>query len=349
MFPMLYFVVPGSLSLRTGGYHYDRRIIERLRARGMTVEVIELGGAYPFPSDSDRVFAARKFAAIPDSACVVIDGLAFGAIPEIAKKERERLRLIALVHHPLADETGLSDDLRRSLTDAETRALACSRRIIVTSAFTRHRLAAFGAAPEKVWVVEPGVEPAALAAGWEGGGFRLLCPASYTPRKGHSDLLKAVSEVADLDWTLKCVGDQTLDPAHFARLMELRDALGLAGRVSFDNRVDDAELNAIYAVSDAIVLASHYEGYGMVVTEALMRGLPVVTTTGGALAETLPKGAGLASPPGDVAAFSRNLRTLLGDPSAYRHLREAARGVRGELPNWTDSAEAFARALDGAI
>jgi hypothetical protein len=115
----IYFIVPGSLAIRTGGYAYDRRIIEHLRAGGWTVEPIELGGNFPNPDDKTRAKAEKIFATIPNQARVVVDGLAFGALPEIAEKEHSRLVLIGLVHHPLADETGIADDLRQELMRSE--------------------------------------------------------------------------------------------------------------------------------------------------------------------------------------------------------------------------------------
>jgi glycosyltransferase involved in cell wall biosynthesis len=339
------FVVPGSLNIRTGGYNYDRKIIEGLKARGRDVGVIELGGNYPAPNKADRDLAQAAFTAIPDGALVVVDGLAFGVLPEIAEKEGKRLRLIALVHHPLAEETGLNDEIRATLAESETRALASARAVIASSAFTRDRLADYGVAPGRIRVVFPGTDKAPLAMGRVGGEMQILCPASYFPRKGHSDLFKALAPLKDLSWRLTCVGEKDLNPTHFAALKTLRNSLGLSGRVDLKDRVADEELNRLYAVSDLVALASLYEGFGMVVTEALMRGLPVVTTTGGALKDTLSLGAGLACAPGDVNALTENLRTVLTDRTAYERLRDGARAARETLPGWEDSAAAFDDAL----
>lgn len=341
----IYFVVPGSLSIRTGGYNYDRKIIEGLRARGTAVELVELGGHYPDASEEDRAAAGRLFASIPDGTPTIVDGLAFGALPEIAEKEQARLRLVALVHHPLADEAGLSKSTRARLIESEMRALRRACGIIVTSAYTKRRLAEYGVAPERVSVVMPGTDEAAIAKGSGGEGLSILCPASYIPRKGHADLFHALSGLENLSWRLLCVGEKSLAPDHFASLCALCVSLGLSDRIEMRNQVADAELNRLYAVSDLVALASLYEGFGMVVTEALMRGLPVVTTTGGALADTLPAGAGLASAPGDIDALRENLRIVLTDRAAYARLREGARAARDALPRWSEAVAAFETAL----
>ena len=345
----IYFIVPGSLAIRTGGYAYDRRIIEHLRAGGWTVEPIELGGNFPNPDDKTRAKAEKIFATIPNQARVVVDGLAFGALPEIAEKEHSRLVLIGLVHHPLADETGIADDLRQELMRSEALTLGFAKQAIVTSKFTRRRLVQLGISPEKIFVVEPGVAPAPLAGRRDGNGreraIQMFCPASYIVRKGHADLLFALSGLTDLPWHLICVGNSELDTRCFAGLCALREELGLAERVELRAEVDDRELESLYAASDLIVLASHYEGFGMVVTEAIARGLPIVTTTGGALAETLPEGAGLASPPGDIDALMISLRRILKDKNLFAGLSKGAQTARGRLRTWEDASRAFAAVL----
>lgn len=341
----VYFVVPGALATRTGGYGYDRRIVEGLRALGRTVEVVELAGAYPFPSDDDRARADDAFSALPLNATAIADGLAYDALPEVAKKHSKRLHLIALIHHPLADETGLSTLRRAQLAKSETRALAVAHRIIATSAFTACRLADYGVGDEKIRVVAPGTDPAPLSKGSGNTAPVLLCAASLIIRKGHADLFHALAALKRFPWRLICVGETGLDPQNAAAVRTLRDELGLAHRIDMREAVSEEELARLYDGADLVVLPSLYEGFGMVVTEAIARGLPVVTTTGGALAETLPPGAGLASPPGDVAGLRENLRQVILDLELRMRLAAGARAARNGLPSWQDAARAFDAAL----
>ncbi len=345
----LIFVVPGSLAIRTGGYAYDRKIIENLRKSGWSVEAIELGGGFPNPNQKTLAKTEKLISNIPDGALVIVDGLAFGVLPEIAAREHLRLKLVALVHHPLADETGLGDEQRTDLRRSEMRALDFAHHVVVTSNFTRRRLVEYGVDEKKITAVEPGVDAAQLSKGREGAAqdtpMQMLCPASYIPRKGHANLLRALSELKELPWKLICAGNTKLDRRCHTEICALREAAGLKNQVELRDEVNDGELDRLYSASDLVVLASHYEGFGMVVTEAVARGLPVITTTGGALAETLPHGAGLASPPGDINALKNNLTCVLTDEAAYARLLEGARIARGSLRTWSEASRAFAQAL----
>ena len=345
----VYFVVPGSLSTRTGGYIYDRRIIEGLRALGGTVTLISLPGTYPFLDEADIAKAHDAFVAIPNGAAVVVDGLAFGALPHIAEQHAGRLQLVALVHHPLADETGLSSQVAARLFASEERALRSARRVIVTSEYTARRLDTFAVSPDAIAVCVPGVDPAPLARGSGSDHVVLLCPASLTPRKGHAILFAALADLHDLDWRLLCAGNTGLDPMHRDKLAALRLELGLAERIEMCGEADEAELASLYDGADLLVLASHYEGYGMVISEALARGLPMVTTTGGALSDTVPSSAALRVPPGDAAAFREALRSAISDPNLRGQLAVGARAARAGLLDWNESARGFARALFGSL
>jgi glycosyltransferase involved in cell wall biosynthesis len=341
----LAFVLPGPLNRRTGGSIYDRKVVDGLRAQGYDVDVVELSGAYPFPSDAVRREAGEKFARIDDGTTTIVDGLAFGVLPEVAEREGRRLRLVALVHHPLADETGLRGSERDALMESEKSALEHAQVVIVTSNFTRRRLLDYCVAPERVHVILPGADPAPLAERNLERDLVLLCPASLIPRKGHSELFRALAGVADLKWRLICAGKTELDAACAANVRSLADELGIGPRVTFLGEVGEAEMGRLYAEADLLVLASHYEGYGMVVGEAIARGLPVVTTTGGALCETLPEGAGLACEPGDVRGLCENLRRVLSDRMLYERLALGARAARNTLPSWDDAARDFAKVL----
>lgn len=350
MMAPLTLIVAGDPDQLTGGYVYDARIVAALRARGHRVEVVGLPGRFPVPDDLARQSMARALAALPDGARVAIDGLAMGGLPEEIAPHADRLVIIALVHHPLADETGLDDSTRRHLHDSETRALALARRVIVTSAWTARGLDRFGVEASRLRVVEPGVEPAPLAASAldleSPGPRRLLCVATLIPRKGHDVLLEALSGLRESDWTLEAVGSHARDPAHAARLFSAARRLGLEERILWAGEQDAKGLAAAYHRAELFVLPSRYEGYGMVVTEALSRGLPVLTTTGGALVDTLPTQAGLAVPPDDAAALADALAAWLDDAELRRRLRRGAREARHGLADWQQAGDRFLDALD---
>lgn len=346
-------IVPGDPDQRTGGYLYDRCIVAELRRLGRAVRVVGLDGRFPLADATAAAAMEATLATLPDAAAVVIDGLALGAVPEAVSRHAERLDLSGLVHHPLADETGLSPAERERLLDSERRALALCRRIIVTSAFTARRLGELGLDARQAFVVEPGVEAAALApaarARLAGTGEpveqQLLCVASLTPRKGQDVLLEALAGLPRQGWHCRLSGDDRRDPAFAARLRRQLHALDLAGRVTLAGERDAAELAADYDWATVCVLPSHYEGYGMVVSEALARGLPMISTTGGALADTLPAGAGLRVPPNDPGALQDALLRWLNEPALRRELTASAAARRDRLPDWAESARRFNAAL----
>jgi hypothetical protein len=159
------FLIPGDLESRTGGYGYDRRLIDELRRLEWAVDVRRLDGSYPFPAAAAKTEARAILAECADGAVVVVDGLAFGAMADEAEQERHRLRLVALVHHPLATETGLDPEQAAALLVSERRALACARLVVVTSRATVVSLTPYFVPRERIVVVEPGTDRGPLARG----------------------------------------------------------------------------------------------------------------------------------------------------------------------------------------
>lgn len=338
----LVLAAPAPFEQATGGYAFDRRIVAELRERGWHVEVAELPPGFPAPSDAELDVTAAWLDGLDPAVPVVVDGLAFGALGHVAPAYRERLRLVALVHHPLADETGLDQATREHLRDGEMLALRAARGVIVTSPFTAHRLDAFGVPPGRIRVVEPGVDKKPLARGGSAVPT-LLCVGSYTRRKGQDVLLAALDRLRDRHWRLICAGVRGLDPAFEAEVEAAAAPLG--ARVELRGRQSDAALEALYASADLFTLASHYEGYGMVFTEAVAAGLPIVATAGGATRDTVPRDAARLVGAGDVTALTGALAELLDRPERRRELAMAARHAREALTSWPEAAGRFAEAI----
>jgi glycosyltransferase involved in cell wall biosynthesis len=345
-------VVPGRLDTLTGGYGYDRRIVSGLSARGWTVAVRELHDTFPFPTREASAEARSVLASIGDGEIVLLDGLAFGAMPDEAEREAERLRLVALVHHPLAAEAGLSVAASNALEQTERRALATARRVVVTSRRTGAGLDRYGVGQDRIFVVEPGTDRAQLARGSTGGPLHLLCVASLTPRKGHENLFRALASIAYRGWRLTCVG--SLDrPADMAEhLRTLARTLGLEDHIAFVGEADGSRLEAHYESADVFVLPTLYEGYGMVVAEALAHGIPVISTNTGAIADLVGDDAGIVVSPGDVKALANALSRVLDErdgsgPRLREELARGARRARATLPTWEDAARKMDDVLSG--
>jgi glycosyltransferase involved in cell wall biosynthesis len=341
----LVFILPGDPSSATGGYVYDRRICDGLRTLGWTVDVRNLDESFPDPTPEALAHAARVLAHVPDGALVLIDGLALGAMPDAIAAEARRLRLAALVHHPLAEETGLDSDRLEALRDSERRALTATTRVVVTSGYTARLLSDYGVPSSRIRVIEPGTDPAPLAPGSGSDRLELLCVATLTRRKGHRLLLEALASLRDRRWHLTCVGSPERDPQSAAEVRDRIEALGLKKRITLAGELDDAALAACYDRADAFVLPTWFEGYGMSLAEALARGLPVVSTLGGAVPQTVPRGACLLVPPGDVAALAKALSLLMDEPDLRAALAAGAREARRLLPTWDQACARMAEVL----
>jgi glycosyltransferase involved in cell wall biosynthesis len=323
----------------SGGNLYGLRMCEHLPARKITVPA------------GDPVALADRLAALPDGELVVLDGLVACAWPEVVGPLSRRLRLAVLVHLPLGDEAGLDPVLAADLDSRERVTLHSVPAVVVTSQWSARRVVEHHHLdPSRVHVVTPGTDPAPPAAGTDGRS-RLLCVAALTPHKGQDLLVEALAGLADLPWTCVCVGPLRRDPAFADRVRGLIDRHGLAGRVLLAGPRSGAELEASYAAADLVVLPSRGETYGMVVAEALMRGIPVLASAVGAIPDTLgwvPGGdvPGILVPRRDPVAFAEALRRWLTEPDLPARLRAAAGHRRAALASWPEAARELATVLD---
>jgi glycosyltransferase involved in cell wall biosynthesis len=341
------FAVPGDLATPTGGYAYDRRMIAELEHLGWDVIVVDLGEGFPHPSAAQRDAARAHLMAVSKGCPIIVDGLAFGVLPDIAAHLAADHPLVALVHHPLALESGLSARQADAFRESERAALATAKHIVVTSPATARLLAAeYAVPPGRITVACPGTEPVAAARGSGEGIVRLLAVGAVVPRKGYDVMIAALATLTDLPWHLTIAGDATRNAQAAARLETDIARHRLTDRVTVLGAVSDERLAELYAGADLFTLASHYEGYGMVFSEALAHGLPVIATSAGAIPETVPPSTGLLVPPDDAVALANALRRLIANPGETRRMAAAAREAARTFPTWQDSARVFSRALE---
>jgi glycosyltransferase involved in cell wall biosynthesis len=344
----VHLLVPAPFEAISGGYIYDRRIVEGLRALGETVEVIELPGRHPAPDEAAEAAAREAIAALPADARILIDGLGLPAFLPLAQELASR-RAVALIHHPTALEHG-ADEATRTVLKAKERALfaACAR-LVCTSPLTARRVAEeFGVEAERIGVVEPGTDEAPRAAGSGGPGCAILSVGTLVPRKGHDVLLRALARLTDLEWSLTIAGDDRRDATHAQILRALAEELGIAQRVTFAGEVAGEALEALYDRADLFALATRWEGYGMAAAEAMARGLPLAITAGGAIAEVVVQGSAIVSPVDDHMSLSKGMRRPIFDHSLRAEMANASWLGGQALPRWSDRAAAFRAELDKA-
>jgi glycosyltransferase involved in cell wall biosynthesis len=344
-------VVPDGIDDPTspsGGNTYDRHVCRALGTIGWSVHEHAVSGFWGRPDAASFAALAGVVLRIPDDAVVLLDGLIASAAPEVLVPQARRLRLVVLVHMPLGHRP-VDDDTQTR----ERAVLSAGAAVVTTSAWTRRRLLElYSLAPDRVHVAEPGVEAAELAPG-TGTGGALLCVAAVRYDKGHDVLLDALELVSDESWHCVCVGSLDRDPAFAEDLRGRARRRGLSERVEFAGTRTGTELDRSYATADLMVLASRAETYGMVVTEALARGLPVIAADVGGITEAMGHGAdgirpGLLVPPEDPVALAAVLRDWLWDAALRRRLRQAARERRESLPPWSATAARLAAVLAGA-
>ena len=334
----------------SGGNAYDRRACSGLAAAGWTVDERAVAGTWPLPDRSCRESLRRTLAGLPDDCVVLIDGLVACGVPDVMVSHAGRLRLVVLLHLPLGDELGRPPALAAALVARERSTLRAVAAVVATSRWAAGRVVSLhGLAPERVHVATPGVEPAPVAAGTDGMS-RLLCVGSITATKGQELLVDALATLTDRSWTCDLVGPLHRDPGHSAGVRAAIERHGLGERVRLTGPLPPERLATVYDAADLLVLPSRAETYGMVVTEALARGIPVLAADTGGVADTLgraPRGGvpGMLVPPDDVAALAAALRRWFDEPWLRDDLRRSA-GRRPTLTGWEVTIRCLTQVLD---
>ena len=329
-----------DLAAPSGGNVYDRRVSAGLSSLGWDVREILAGGDWPRPDASALAELQAVLDQLDSGELVLFDGLVACGIPEIVVPAARRLRVVVLVHLRLAAETGLAADIRDDLDRREREVLHAAHAIVATSPWAASELSSHHHLPvDRVHSADPGVDSSPLARGTDGAS-QLLCVASVTPRKGHDLLIAALSTIDDLDWHLVCVGALEHAPAHLSQFRN-------DSRIEFVGPLHGPALDQRYDAADLFVLASRAETYGMVVTEALARGIPVLTTDVDPLPQTVgraPDGGvpGLLVPATELATALRNWLT---DADLRERLRKAARDRRDMLHGWEHTTNRLAAVL----
>jgi glycosyltransferase involved in cell wall biosynthesis len=338
----LAFALPGSLDTVTGGTIYDRHLVSALRALGHPVTVIELPATYPFPSEADRAATRAALAAVSPGTPLILDGLALGAF-DAATLDAIRAPVVAMVHHPLAQETGLDPATAAALAASETAALARAAQVLVPSPYMARTLAQdFGVAPDRITVALPGFPPPDPMRTPVDPPL-ILSVGLLARRKGHDTLIDALALIAHLPWQAVIAGAD--HDCAVARALRAQ-AQPLSHRLSLPGLVPQDDLTALWRSAHVFALASRHEGYGLVLSEAALHGLPVVACATGAIPDTLAPGAGTLVPPDDPATFAAALRRLLTDPDHHAACTAAAKAAARRLPRWSDTAARVSVALD---
>ncbi len=337
----------------SGGNTYDRRMCDGLSRCGWRVREMPQMGSWPRADPAARRRLSAALGRLPDGSVVLIDGLVASGVPGVLLPEVGRLRLVVLVHLPL----GLGGPARRPrdvLVEhrRESAVLTAVAAVVATSQWARDWLTTAYRLPDAhLSVVRPGADPALRAAGSTTGG-RLVCVGAVTPVKGQDVLVDSLAGAADLGWSCSCIGSTTTDLTFSAGVGRRATDAGLGDRVRFTGPLVGEDIARAYARADLLVVPSRAETFGMVVTEALARGVPIVGSDVGGLPEALGATAdggapGLLVPPEDPVALAGALRRWLTDAVLRERLRNRAQERRAGLGDWSAAVVALSDVLEG--
>lgn len=341
------FIIPGDIDLPTGGYRYDKRILQEWKSAGLDFNLINLEGDFPFPSDDAIANAIRSIETLPEADICVVDGLAGGAFPELMAQLATHSPVVSLLHHPLCLENGLSDAQARDLEERERRGLTHVTGIVTTSPTTKSVVAdLFGVNPDSIQTVLPGVERGELSKPHQAGPVRLLCIGSLIERKGHKYLVEALGMLPNIEWTLDCFGMLDIHSDLYKELEHQIDATGMNDRITLHGAVSDDEIELAYQDAHLFVLPSLYEGYGMAYAEAIVRGLPIIGTNAGAIPDTVPKSCGLLVDPMNSKQLKSAIETMLSGNDTLIKFRAGCLNAAASFPTWKTSAVKFANILE---
>jgi glycosyltransferase involved in cell wall biosynthesis len=322
-------VVPYDVDQPTGGNVYDLALADALRQLGDEVDIVPCR-----PVDLATVLAR------PTDGDTVVDGLLACRQPDAV----ETARVAVLVHMPLALEDGPPERVAEADV-GERRALHAATTVIATSNWSaqylvqRHQVA-------DVVVATPGVAPAAIVTGSQPPLVVQL--AALLPHKDQLGVVAALSRVRDLPWNARLAGPLDRDVGYSAAVRNAIAAADLARRIELPGVM---ARDAAWAGADLALLPSTAETFGMVVTEALARGIPVIVGEGGA-AEALGRTAagerpGVVIPSAEPERLASELRRWLSEPDYRRELRARALARRDTLEGWETTAGTVRGALLG--
>ena len=337
----LTYAISDDYERATGGWVYNERLLEGLAQLGWRIRRLTLPAGFPNPPPDARTEAAAAFCSIADGTLVLVDQLCLGVLPEVAKAEAQRLRLVMIVHHPLALEDVRARDASQAYAQSERDALRHVAAAIATSPNTARILAAdYAVDADRIIVAPPGVDRAPAARGGGGRVLNLLSVGAVVPRKDHGALISALAGLRHLPWRIVIVGNTTRAAAQLARIRTRIAASGLSSRIALTGELSAHALARRWQTADLYVAASRHEGYGMAIAEALAHGLPVITTRAGAVGQWIGHRGAIVVPNGNTAQLRTAIARVLSQPAVRAELRRGAMARRLALPTWEATAEA---------
>ncbi|WP_434531813.1 glycosyltransferase family 4 protein [Haloarcula sp. NS06] len=325
----------GSLDEQSGGFRYDRKLVEGLRDAGDTVECIQLPWRDYHRGLLDNGSRKLRRQLDVDVDVMLQDELAH---PSLVRTNRAlSYPIVSIVHHLRASESRRLAPLYRAV---ERRYLGTVRGVVCNSTTTRGVVTDLGVNPNNTVVAPPAgdrfapeIDRSTVEQRATTEPLRVVFVGNVTPRKGLDTLVDGVAK-ADADIELTIVG-RPADAAHVTAVRNRVREHGLDDRVQFTGRLPDAELASTLQSSHVLAVPSRYEGFGIVYLEGMSFGLPALATRAGGAADIITDGeTGKLIDPDDSAAVARGLERFATDRDRLAEMGWAARQSYEAHPDW---------------
>lgn len=335
------YITSSDYAVRTGGHVYNSRLVQSLSQQGIVLETHCLEQGFPVVPEPQRASLARRIASLAPDTLLLMDHVYLGRLLELLRQMPHPVATIFLHSDVMEHGTG-ADEKGRRLFEAERACLQRADALLVPSHETaRYAEEAYAIPADRIRISVPGNDPVPrtdLGKVGERNGPRILSVGAIIPRKRYDYLLDVAAQMGTRDWVWQVAGDPARYPGHLLALKDKAEALGLTERFHFLGDVSDAQLEQLWQQSNLYVAASHYEGYGMAVAEALRHGVPVASTASGAVS-TWAKSGVMQVSADDAVSVAAQIERLFATPDALQELGDLAWDFGRTLPSW---AETFA-------
>ena len=352
------FVIYGSLDTLTGGYIYDRILVEYLQSRGHRVDIISL----PFRNYGSHLLDNWSSALRSDLLAGPYDILLQDELnhPSLFHTNRSlqkntSIPIIAIVHQVLCRQprNGL---LNRIYQAIEKRYFESVDAMIFNSDTTRRIVETLVGGRQPSIVACPagdrlGHLPSIDLIGSrtrEIGPLRLIYVGNVLPHKGLLPLIKGLSHLAHDKWHLTVVGSLTMDVRYVREVKRLIAQKNLSRQIEMTGPKDGKELASLFLQSHVFVMPYSHEGFGMAYLEAMAFAMPVVGSSDGAVKEfVIPGHNGFLIEFDDFDSVNVCIRTLHHDRQRLLKMSQAAFRTYKKRPQWRDTMESIHRFLTG--
>jgi glycosyltransferase involved in cell wall biosynthesis len=341
-------LIYGTLDTLSGGYLYDRKLVEHLQSKGSEVEIISLPWRNYARHLGDNLLTGLHNRLRDLQVNLLLqDELNHPSLFWLNRRLQKHINypIIAIVHHLRSSEMhpALNKRIYRWI---ERYYLSTVDGFIYNSQATRQMVEKMGRAERPAVVAFPGrdhlnsqsSESEIIQRAHDPGPLRLLFLGNIIPRKGLHTLLKAVSRSPKEHWRLRVVGDLQVDPDYVRKIHYQIESNSLSDNIKLLGRLNEKELSAQMFRSQVLVVPSSYEGFGIVYLEGMGSGLPAIACTAGGAGEIITHGKdGFLVEPGDFISLSSWINELSNNRNRLKELSQAARQRYLLHPTWNQT------------